>query len=199
MKMATKEPLTPHTTSASTPLRDTTTFITGHNPKDATAVYHSVVPASWQPIKDTNYFNVSFTTSSFPVSMEDDKDISTHEEVMSTGQLGLVRPNGTVCRTVDFAPDGEALMHRTKSLDYGIVVEGEIELHLDSGEVKTLKRGDIAVQRGTMHAWRNASKTNWARMVFVLQDSQPVKVGQKVLKEELGHAEGVIPASGNDP
>lgn len=196
--MANKDSATPHTASASTPLRDPTTFITGHNTQDATAVYHSVVPASWQPIKDTNFFNVSFTTSDFPVSMDDDKDIKTHEEVMSSGKLGLVRPNGTVCRTVDFAPDGEAVMHRTKSLDYGIVVEGEIELHLDSGEVKTLKRGDIAVQRGTMHAWKNAHKTQWARMVFVLQDSQPVKVGEKVLKEELGHAEGVIPASGND-
>ncbi|KAI1618408.1 hypothetical protein EDD37DRAFT_606346 [Exophiala viscosa] len=196
--MPTNDLITKHTTSSNgTPLRDTTTFITGHS-SEAEAVYHSVVPASWQKIRETNHFNVIYTTSEFPVSMDDDKDIDAHDKVMSSGSLGLVRPNGTVCRTVDFAPDGEALMHRTKSLDYGIVVEGEIECHLDSGEVKTMKRGDVAVQRGTMHAWKNASKTEWARMVFVLQDSQPLSVGGKVLKEELGHAEGAIPASGND-
>lgn len=46
-------------------------------------------------------------------------------------------------------------MHRTTSLDYGIVLEGEVELILDSGERRAMKAGDIAVQRATMHAWRN--------------------------------------------
>ena len=40
-------------------------------------------------------------------------------------------------------------MHRTQSLDFGVVLEGEIELVLDSGETRLLKRGDVAVQRGT--------------------------------------------------
>ncbi|KIW19743.1 hypothetical protein PV08_00317 [Exophiala spinifera] len=195
--MASSDPISKHTASSASPLRDTTTYITGHNSKDYTAIYASVRPAAWQAIKDTNHFNVSFTTSEMPVRMDDDADIAKHDEVMSSGSLGLVRPNGTVCRTVDFAPAGEALMHRTKSLDYGIVVEGEIELHLDSGEVRTLKRGDVAVQRGTMHAWKNASPTHWARMIFVLQDSAPVRVGDRVLPEDLGHAKGVIPDSGN--
>ena len=130
--------------------------------------------------------------------MDDDVDVRTHEQVMASGALGLVRPNGTVCRTVDFAPGGVPLMHRTKSLDYGIVIDGELELSLDSGEVCTMNRGDIAVQRGTMHAWRNASQTEWARMVFVLQDCKPVTVGQKILKEDLGPGKSSIPASGND-
>jgi hypothetical protein len=125
------DPMSAHTASASTPLRDPTTYITGHNAEDATAVYHSVNAADWQAVRDTNYFNVSFTTSSMPVSMDNDVDIRQHEQVMASRgrNLGLVRPNGTVCRTVDFAPNGEALMHRTKSLDYGIVIEGQIELH----------------------------------------------------------------------
>jgi hypothetical protein len=156
-----------------------------------------VQPASWQRIRDTNYFNVVYTTSHFPVSMNDDADIHTRETVMANGTLGLVRPGGMVCRMVDFRTGGEALMHRTKSLDYGIVIEGDIELHLDSGEVKVLRRGDIAVQRVTMHAWKNSSPTEWACMVFVLQDSQPLTVGGKVLNEELGHAAASIPASGN--
>ncbi|TQS35146.1 hypothetical protein Golomagni_04442 [Golovinomyces magnicellulatus] len=77
----------------------------------------------------------------------------------------------TVLRYVDFRPGSPPFMHRTQSLDYGIVIEGEIELILDSGETRTLKRGDVCVQRATMHAWRNNSETEWARMVFVLISS----------------------------
>lgn len=78
---------------------------------------------------------------------------------------------------VDFAPASDCMMHRTQSLDYGIVLEGAIELVLDSGETRLMRRGDVAVQRATMHAWRNPSETEWARMVFVLQDCQPLAVG----------------------
>ncbi len=59
-------------------------------------------------------------------------------------------------------PGATSPMHRTVSLDYGVVLEGEVELVLDSGEVRLLKRGHVAVQRGTNHAWRNASKSEWA-------------------------------------
>lgn len=196
--MASNDSVTPHTSDASTPLRDTTTYITGHNVKDATAIYHSIKPASWTQIGESNLFNVGYTTSAMPVSMDDDADIDQHEKLMASGTLGLVRANGTVCRTVDFKPGGDALMHRTKSLDYGIVVEGTVELHLDSGEVQTLGRGDVAVQRGTMHAWKNPSQTEWSRMIFVLQDSTPLKVGNQILGEDLGHGKDIIPSSGNE-
>ena len=85
-------------------------------------------------------------------------------------------------------------MHRTVSLDYGIVIEGEVELVLDSGETRSLKPGDIAVQRSTMHAWRNVSK-NWSRMVFVLLPCLPVEVGGKTLGEDYGGMEGVPKSS----
>ena len=48
-------------------------------------------------------------------------------------------------------------MNKTVSLNYGIVLEGEIELVLDSGETKLMKRGDACVQRATNHAWRNVT------------------------------------------
>lgn len=87
-------------------------------------------------------------------------------------------------------------MHRTQSLDYGVVLEGEIEMELDGGEIKVLKRGDVAVQRGTMHAWRNQSKTEWARMLFVLQGCEPVVVGGERLGEDLGGGLEGLPGSG---
>lgn len=60
------------------------------------------------------------------------------------------------------------LMHRTESLDYGIVIEGEINLVLDDSEV-LVKAGSVVVQRGTNHAWSNRSG-RVCRVVFVLLD-----------------------------
>lgn len=98
----------------------------------------------------------------------------------------------------DFSPGYKCLMHRTKSLDFGILVEGEVEMILGDGTVTPLRRGDIAVQRATLHAWRNPSTTNWSRMVFVLQDMKPLIINGKKLGEDYGTGtEGLLP-SGND-
>lgn len=62
------------------------------------------------------------------------------------------------------------LMHRTESVDYGIVIEGELTLVLDDSEVQ-LKPGSVVVQRGTNHAWANRSGRP-CRMLFVLVDGR---------------------------
>ena len=113
-----------------------------------------------------------------------------------------MNPNGTVARIVDFAPGSEALMHRTQSLDYGIVIEGEVEMVLDEGVKRVLRRGDVAVQRGTNHGWRNTSGTEWARMFFVLQDCEKVVVeeGGRELGEDVSNAEsgeGLVSGGGS--
>jgi uncharacterized cupin superfamily protein len=61
-------------------------------------------------------------------------------------------------------------MHRTETVDYGVVMEGEIVLVLDDSEV-ALKRGGVVIQRGTNHAWANRSD-RVCRMLFVLVDGQ---------------------------
>lgn len=58
-------------------------------------------------------------------------------------------------------------MHTSDSIDYDVVMEGEIHLELDDGESKKLSRGDVVVQNGTRHAWRNKSDKP-ATMLFVL-------------------------------
>jgi mannose-6-phosphate isomerase-like protein (cupin superfamily) len=84
--------------------------------------------------------------------------------------------HGTKIRINEFAPghlDERGLqspVHRTASIDYGIVLEGEITLILDDSEV-TLGSGDIVVQRGTDHAWANRGDQP-ARVVFVLVDGE---------------------------
>lgn len=61
-------------------------------------------------------------------------------------------------------------MHRTETIDYGIVLEGEITLLVDVGEV-TVRAGDIVVQRGTNHGWENRSGKN-CRIAFILIDGR---------------------------
>jgi len=176
-----------------------TTFITGHDSSTGDTTIQEKRPAKWHPIDGGGMtFHVPFTTSEFPVSMNANADITKHDQKIGSGTLGIVNPGGTVLRFVDFGPGFESMMHRTRSLDYGIVVEGSIELILDSGAKQILQRGDVCVQRGTNHAWRNPSKTEWTRVVYILQDSQPVEVGGEPLKEYLGRSEGEIHPSGND-
>ncbi len=60
------------------------------------------------------------------------------------------------------------MMHRTETVDYAVVLEGEITLLLDDGDVH-LKAGDVVIQRGTSHAWSNRSGKN-VKMLYVLID-----------------------------
>jgi len=93
-------------------------------------------------------------------------------------RIPLSYAGGTVCRVVDFPPigeDGDAFMHRTQSLDFGVVLKGSIKLILDDGLETTMHEGDVVVQRGTIHAWKNVSKEN-CKVLFVLVPAVPVKV-----------------------
>ena len=67
-------------------------------------------------------------------------------------------PGGSVCRIIAFPPDGALRppMRRTRTLDFCLVLEGEITLVLDTEEI-ALSAGDTVVQRGTNHAWSNRS------------------------------------------
>ncbi len=65
-----------------------------------------------------------------------------------------------------FEPDNPG-MHTTPTVDYGVVLEGEIVLDLDAGETTLLRPGDVVVQNGTRHAWRNPG-TRPATVFFVL-------------------------------
>jgi mannose-6-phosphate isomerase-like protein (cupin superfamily) len=102
-------------------------------------------------------------------------------------------PRGSIFRIVDFPPASEvgtvdnaamlkemglsgghadprhATMHRTRSVDYAVVISGEIDMLLDDSEVH-LGAGDVLVQRGTNHAWVNRGKEN-CRIAFVLIDA----------------------------
>lgn len=102
-------------------------------------------------------------------------------------------PRGSIFRVVDFLPAADAgpvdnaamlkemgiagagkdprhaTMHRTRSVDYAVIISGEIDMLLDDSEVH-LNAGDVLVQRGTNHAWVNRGKEN-CRIAFVLIDA----------------------------
>lgn len=150
-----------------TELPGPTAYLTGHN-KEGKAIIHSKNPVHWRAYDEDKLAMKEAYTTSFPADLNKDADVEDHDKKMASGKLGLVSGGGTVLRYVDFAPDYECMMHRTQSVDYGIVIEGQVESVLDSGEVQLMQRGDVMVQRATMHAWRNPSKTEWCRMIFVL-------------------------------
>ena len=69
-------------------------------------------------------------------------------------------------------------MHRTETVDYVLVLSGEIDMETDDSTI-SLKAGDILVQRGTNHAWVNRG-TEPARVAFVLIDAKPLGIGHPV-------------------
>ena len=84
-------------------------------------------------------------------------------------------PNGTRLMVMDLFPGCRGAMHRTDTLDYVIVMEGEVEMLLDDSSV-VLRAGDILVQQGTIHAWTNPTDKH-ARLAIVLIDAQPLGDG----------------------
>ncbi len=125
------------------------------------------------------------------VTDETPVDLSRHDDPTDR-EIGVSPPpGGSIIRVVDFLPNPGAIdndaflkemglgqdhggrhafMHRTKSIDYAIVLEGEIDMLLDDSEVH-VRAGDILIQRGTNHAWVNRTD-KLCRIAFVLIDAQ---------------------------
>ena len=79
--------------------------------------------------------------------------------------------DGVMVRFTEMAPGAASPMHRTETVDVGVVLEGETWLLLDDGSETRVGTGDAVVQRGTNHAWANRSDRP-VRMVFVLIDGR---------------------------
>ena len=101
-------------------------------------------------------------------------------EDMGARILGTAPPaGGTRFAVIDFPPGNHPHMHRTETVDYVIVLDGEIDMEMDDSTVE-LKQGDIMIQRGTNHAWANRSSKR-ARVAFVLIDAEPLGIGKPVV------------------
>ena len=113
-----------------------------------------------------------WSTVGFPVDNDDLTD--TAKEI-----TGTTRAGGTVFRVIEFAPGVAPRNHRTDSIDYAVVLSGEIDMTLDD-QVVTLRAGDVLVQRGTIHNWINRSDAPCV-IAFVLIDAKPVEHDGKPL------------------
>jgi quercetin dioxygenase-like cupin family protein len=107
-----------------------------------------------------------WSTAGFPVDNNGLRD--TAKEI-----TGTTRAGGTVFRVIEFAPGVAPRNHRTDSIDYAVVLSGEIDMTLDD-QVVTLRAGDVLVQRGTIHNWINRSGAPCV-IAFVLIDAKPVE------------------------
>jgi quercetin dioxygenase-like cupin family protein len=115
---------------------------------------------------------VVWTSQGFPVD-------NTGNEDAGLRKTGTTLDNGTVFRILELAPGASPRNHRTDSIDYAVVMSGEIDMELDGSTVH-LKAGDVLVQRGTIHNWVNRGTVPCV-IAFVLIAAKPVEVGGKVL------------------
>jgi uncharacterized cupin superfamily protein len=88
---------------------------------------------------------------------------------------------GTVIRITEWAPGHARFTHRTETVDYAILLSGEIDLELENDEVVHLKPGDVVVQRGTTHTWVNRGSVP-AVTAFILIDANPAEVNGELLR-----------------
>lgn len=169
--------------------------VTGHGREQRSIITSDGSPTivPFAAVPGTMFYEL-WNTDEMPVRIDNAPDPTTRPLQLQP------TPNGSIIRIVDIPPDsvqnqssaeeiaagfaamgaGHAIegqtnarhkvMHRTHSIDYGIVLAGEIWLLVDEGEVK-LGPGDIVIQRGTNHAWSNRTE-EMARIAFILLDGR---------------------------
>ncbi len=116
---------------------------------------------------------VVWTTGAIPADNSGDADAGLKK-------VGTTLPGGTVFRVVEFSPGVSPRVHRTDSIDYAVVISGEIDMELEKGSEVHLKAGDVLVQRGTVHNWINRGKAPCV-IAFALIDATPATAGGKRL------------------
>jgi quercetin dioxygenase-like cupin family protein len=149
--------------------------VTGHDADGRAVVKIDEISKNLISARPGSTACVVWTTESFPVD-------NTGEADEGLRKTGTTLSNGTVFRVVEFAPGVAPRVHRTDSIDYAVVISGEIDMELDDSSVH-LKAGDVLVQRGTIHNWVNRGSTPCV-IGFVLIDANPVEIGGKVLRAQ---------------
>lgn len=170
--------------------RQTRRVITGHDAHGKAIIVEDGCAPNVKVRKVGNLTStLVWVTDETPANLESPNDPSLRE-------IGVAPPaGGSILRIVDFPPEAEAgavdnaamlremglsrpaddssvrhaSMHRTRSIDYALVLEGEIVMLLDDSEVH-LKAGDVLIQKATNHAWVNRGQTP-CRIAFVLIDA----------------------------
>jgi quercetin dioxygenase-like cupin family protein len=147
--------------------------VTGHDEHGKAIVLYDEIGSQVSVSRPGATALVAWSTEGFPV----DNDGSDDE---AKRKVGTYHDGGTVFRIVCFEPGVSPRNHRTDSIDYAVVMAGEIDMELD-GAVVHLKVGDVLVQRGTVHNWINRGTVPCV-IAFSLISAKPVTAGGKQLK-----------------
>ena len=149
--------------------------VTGHDKNGVAKALLDSKPTNAKTSPTGNVSTLVWSTDECPA------DIAVGEEIEDYGAriIGTAPPaHGSRFAVIDFAPNSAGAVHRTETIDYVIVLSGEIEMQMDDSVVK-MKAGDVMVQRGTNHGWTNRSDRP-ARVAFVLIDAKPIAIGNPI-------------------
>jgi mannose-6-phosphate isomerase-like protein (cupin superfamily) len=155
-----------------TPIRTARRVVTGHDASGKSIVLSDGMPPQHHPMQGpevgADFFEMWSTPNTVP-------ELTATESVEPNERAFTIMPaTGHLLRVIDIYPPQlggkRTVMHRTKTLDYVVVIEGEIVLVLDDSEV-VLRQGDVTIQRGTIHAWENRTD-RITRMAFFHIDAE---------------------------
>jgi len=149
--------------------------VTGHD-ENGRAIFKSedFSPTKMIPTGDAAFL-LLWTTETVPADNNDETDGRDRD-------AGVTLNGGSVIRITDILPGQQSPFHRTNSIDYGIVMQGEIELELEDGRKKTIGENGVIIQRGTNHLWRNTSDKP-CRIAFILIEAPPYLHNGEPLEE----------------
>jgi quercetin dioxygenase-like cupin family protein len=159
-------------------------IVTGHDENEVAKVVIDDVPANTRRSASGTSSTLIWCTDRTPA----DISIGENIEDMGARKIGTPPPaNGTRFAVLEFAPGSVSPLHRTETIDYVVVISGELEMDLDDSTIR-LRAGDVLVQRGTNHSWRNPTDTP-ARAAFVLVDAAPLGIGRPVSRDGVASAQ----------
>ncbi len=146
--------------------------VTGHDEGGRAIVAIDEIAENVLSRREGHQGTVVWSTGESPADNMDPEDGATRT-------LATSDDNGTVFRIVKYDPGVAPRQHRTQSLDYAVVMSGEITMGLDVGEVH-LRQGDVLVQRGTIHNWVNRGSVPCV-VAFILCAAKPIEAGDETL------------------
>ena len=157
--------------------------VTGHDDAGKAIVLIDGEAANMRTSQTGNSSTLMWCSDAMPALIP----LGTGIEDMGARILGTPPPeNGTRFTVNEIMPGATAVMHRTESIDYVIVIAGTVDMDLDDSTV-TLTAGDVMVQRGTNHAWVNRGMEP-ARVAFVLIDAQALGIGEPLVRGVKAHS-----------
>ncbi|KAH8883273.1 hypothetical protein GQ53DRAFT_882832 [Thozetella sp. PMI_491] len=162
-------------TTTTPDLPDPTRIITSTDLATGVSFFNSTFAEGLSMVSDLGgaLFRLGYVSERPPQSLNG-SDLDTYADYLTHVPPLVLPGGGAVVWYIDTPPGASSPLHRTVSLDFVIIIEGELELRLDSGEKRVLKAGDMIIQRGTTHMWTNLHQDKWLRMVGVMAAIEPI-------------------------